>query len=629
MATDTSSGPVNGNYTPHAGYGGVEQQQNNYAYAPPTNPAVSNPPPSTQTPPVGGSSQQSDVPKDEVGWYFVEQYYTTLSRSPEKLYLFYNKRSQFVSGEETDKVPVCLGQRAINDRIKELDFQDCKVRVTNVDSQSSDSNIVIQVIGEISNKSQPHKKFTQTFVLATQTNGYFVLNDIFRYLIDEVDEEDEPEAEAESGAEEATGVPKPVDESQAAESASTAAEPKTLTSSTEPAAVEQSAQAVDQEIEQKVLKEQQAPAAEETAVNGSSETEEEPTAEEAPAAPAITTEDVSTAVAASTAEDHLQPELPKDPEPSPKDTPAKAPTPEPAAPPKPSAPKTWASLAASANKVATPVAPAASSPTTQSKPSTSTVKPATSAPSPAPVAIPSQTAPSAPAAQRDDSPVTDTQSDEWTAVGNSHNRQHSKVNVQQEQPNSRGFIKNVTSNVDPNELRAALDRVAEVTYFDVAPEKVHCHHFTVTISSLTKLPELRLCRLPQPRGLPSRRRSQPSRSQRRASLRHAALHQEQQPRLHSRRLPRQRSRPRSHEPRRPSRRLPESWRFPRRIPRRWQPGWYCSSRPWRSRQLAGGIGYCCEDRYFASCHELLMSLRGVAGDPRNLSTSMANIPAHG
>lgn len=28
-----------------------------------------------------------DLTKDEVGWYFVEQYYTTLSKSPEKLHV--------------------------------------------------------------------------------------------------------------------------------------------------------------------------------------------------------------------------------------------------------------------------------------------------------------------------------------------------------------------------------------------------------------------------------------------------------------------------------------------------------------------------------------------------------------
>lgn len=66
-----------------------------------------------------------------------------------------------------------------------LDFHDCKVRVLNVDSQASFANILITVIGEISNKSEPSRKFVQTFVLAEQPNGYYVLNDIFRYLVDE------------------------------------------------------------------------------------------------------------------------------------------------------------------------------------------------------------------------------------------------------------------------------------------------------------------------------------------------------------------------------------------------------------------------------------------------------------
>jgi hypothetical protein len=34
-----------------------------------------------------GSGSSNDLSKDEVGWYFVEQYYTTLSKSPEKLHV--------------------------------------------------------------------------------------------------------------------------------------------------------------------------------------------------------------------------------------------------------------------------------------------------------------------------------------------------------------------------------------------------------------------------------------------------------------------------------------------------------------------------------------------------------------
>lgn len=34
-----------------------------------------------------GSTNNSNLSKDEVGWYFVEQYYTTLSKTPEKLHV--------------------------------------------------------------------------------------------------------------------------------------------------------------------------------------------------------------------------------------------------------------------------------------------------------------------------------------------------------------------------------------------------------------------------------------------------------------------------------------------------------------------------------------------------------------
>lgn len=34
-----------------------------------------------------GNAEGTGVSKDEVGWYFVEQYYTTMSRSPDKLHV--------------------------------------------------------------------------------------------------------------------------------------------------------------------------------------------------------------------------------------------------------------------------------------------------------------------------------------------------------------------------------------------------------------------------------------------------------------------------------------------------------------------------------------------------------------
>ena len=65
----------------------------------------------------------------------------------------------------------------------------------------------------MSNRGEAWKKFVQTFFLAEQPNGYFVLNDIFRFLKEETAEsDDEPEYEETSGDKKpaASPVPEPV-----------------------------------------------------------------------------------------------------------------------------------------------------------------------------------------------------------------------------------------------------------------------------------------------------------------------------------------------------------------------------------------------------------------------------------
>ena len=79
----------------------------------------------------------------------------------------------------------------IHNKITSIGFEDCKVFIHSVDAQSSaNGGIIIQVIGEMSNHNDPWRKFVQTFFLAEQPNGYFVLNDIFRFLKEETLEGD-------------------------------------------------------------------------------------------------------------------------------------------------------------------------------------------------------------------------------------------------------------------------------------------------------------------------------------------------------------------------------------------------------------------------------------------------------
>jgi hypothetical protein len=50
-----------------------------------------------QTTDAPSNSNSKDLPKDEVGWYFVEQYYTTLSKAPEKVHVRCSRHSGFFS----------------------------------------------------------------------------------------------------------------------------------------------------------------------------------------------------------------------------------------------------------------------------------------------------------------------------------------------------------------------------------------------------------------------------------------------------------------------------------------------------------------------------------------------------
>ncbi|KAI8843327.1 hypothetical protein BJ741DRAFT_704569 [Chytriomyces cf. hyalinus JEL632] len=130
----------------------------------------------------------------EVGWLFVQEYYTFLNKNPTKLHCFYNSKSSFIHGTEGDSHETQEGVKAIQARILELDFQDCKVLVSHVDSQRSFNGcIVTMVLGEMSNRGGVSHKFCQCFVLAEQPSGYFVFNDMFRFLKEDIQEEyDEP-----------------------------------------------------------------------------------------------------------------------------------------------------------------------------------------------------------------------------------------------------------------------------------------------------------------------------------------------------------------------------------------------------------------------------------------------------
>ncbi|KAJ5099289.1 hypothetical protein N7532_006290 [Penicillium argentinense] len=367
--------------------------------------------PTTATP----TDPKNNIPKDEVGWFFVEQYYTTLSRNPDKVHLFYSRRSQFVFGTEAESVPVAVGTKAINERIKQIGWQDCKVRVLNVDSQESFDNILVTVIGEISNQGKPSCKFTQTFVLAEQPNGYYVLNDIFRYLADEeelVNEEEE--------ATPAVEAPKPEEPSLAVEAQVTD---------------EAAASKIDEKLEQEA--------------NGEAEQALEVPAETNGAPAAATAAEEQAPVPAVEAE-LTKNEAPLTPEPTPVPEKQKE-VAEKEHAPAPAGPKSWASMLASkvGNAPAIPAIPAAPKGAPQSA---------------ATAAAPAARAPTTEARPQEAAP---TDGSGWQTAGAEHKKTQSRA----DEPPTHGYIKNVTDKVDYHALKQTLARFGKLNYFDISRQK--------------------------------------------------------------------------------------------------------------------------------------------------------------
>lgn len=317
----------------------------------------------------------------------------------------------------------------------------------NVDSQASFDNILVAVVGEISNKSEPSRKFVQTFVLAEQPNGYYVLNDIFRYLTE--DEEISNEG------------PTPVVEQQEAPQvpAELAAPAEVGAASTDAKVdTEPAAHKVDEKLEEEAQPNGEAayPAATEQ-TNGETTTQK--------------TVDVPAPAAES---ESAQTEYPPSPEPTPTAVePKEAAAPKedaPAPAPARTVPKTWATIASKPGATA-PVAPAspAAAPSKASTTSSSTQQavPA-AAPAPAPATAPSQPAAAVAAVPTESKPASGDNSG-WQTAGPDHKKTQSRAG---DEPNVLAYIKNVNDKVDASLLRDTLISFGKLKYFDVSRAKV-------------------------------------------------------------------------------------------------------------------------------------------------------------
>ncbi|XP_042490819.1 nuclear transport factor 2-like [Macadamia integrifolia] len=125
-----------------------------------------------------------------VGNAFVHQYYHILHQSPELVYRFYQESSKLSRPEPDGTMSSITTMQAINEKILSLDYSDCVAEIKTVEAQESyEGGVIVLVTGYLTGKDGVRRNFTQSFFLAPQDKGYFVLNDLFRY-VEEVEHHD-------------------------------------------------------------------------------------------------------------------------------------------------------------------------------------------------------------------------------------------------------------------------------------------------------------------------------------------------------------------------------------------------------------------------------------------------------
>ncbi|GJN37138.1 hypothetical protein PR202_gb26063 [Eleusine coracana subsp. coracana] len=132
-------------------------------------------------PPAAAAAGAPPPPAQVVGNAFVHQYYNILHQSPELVYRFYQDASRLgrpaKPGADMDVVTT---MEAINEKIMSMDVARAEIRA--VDAQESlGGGVTVLVMGHLTRRTGVSREFVQSFFLAPQEKGYFVLNDILRY----------------------------------------------------------------------------------------------------------------------------------------------------------------------------------------------------------------------------------------------------------------------------------------------------------------------------------------------------------------------------------------------------------------------------------------------------------------
>ncbi|KAL7220037.1 hypothetical protein ACSBR2_012993 [Camellia fascicularis] len=120
----------------------------------------------------------------QVGTYFVGQYYHVLQHQPDFVHHFYSDASTMIriDGNTRETATAML---QIHTLVMSLNYTGVEIKTAH-SLESWNGGVLVLVSGSVHTKDfSGRRKFVQTFFLAPQEKGFFVLNDIFHFIDDE------------------------------------------------------------------------------------------------------------------------------------------------------------------------------------------------------------------------------------------------------------------------------------------------------------------------------------------------------------------------------------------------------------------------------------------------------------
>lgn len=124
------------------------------------------------------------VTASQVGSYFIAQYYHLVQQRPEFVHQLYSDASTMVrvDGQMRESA---VGMTQIQSLGMLLRFSAIEIKSAH-SVESYNGGVLVMVTGAVQIRDFPcRKKFAQTFFLAPQEKGYFVLSDIFHFIEDD------------------------------------------------------------------------------------------------------------------------------------------------------------------------------------------------------------------------------------------------------------------------------------------------------------------------------------------------------------------------------------------------------------------------------------------------------------